>query len=616
MSASAAYRTPLFRAALFVALFLSVLGSKLILIERFGSDLPYWDQWNGVIEHLLIARTDGTLQLADFFSPHNEHRPLFMRLLSMGAATLNDGQFDGRLEMILSSSLHALVALLLLGICFRLFPPALAASCALPIGIFFGTWASWENVLSGFQSQFYFMVGFTLLHQAGTFLAPVQSWRWRLAPLAGAAAFFGVASGLLSTIAVVAITGARAARDRRLSVGDGYVLSANGVIAVVCWWLINPTPDHDVLKAASLGAWIPAWLHQLAWPNATSGHAWFALAGLLPPLLLLAAWWRRRIDGPAAMMLLSLNAWATLQTMAIAYSRGGEMLGEASRYGDVLAIAVIARLAALCHLAQTAVRPRERLAWSVAVAGLAGLAIAGISARGTAAIPALAGQPSINQARIQNVRSYLIDRDPAFFDRAPWSELPFPSAPYLASILDQPAAVSVLPSAVRPPLELVPETAEGFSVADAAFEGPPSPDGRQFWSAPDGTPARFLSQPFLGDHSRVTIFVSGTSSAAATQLRLLDPDGVAHSPLDVHLAFSDGRWTTVNFSAPEGLHQLEVTKETAGNFAFTQPSTETSLSNEAEDFVRLGPWLLGTGVVAGLASLAGLFLVGRMGATP
>ncbi|MEO8502100.1 MAG: hypothetical protein ABI565_14365 [Vicinamibacteria bacterium] len=42
-------------------LFLTVVGVKLAVIDRFGTDLPYWDQWakEGEMVGLLLSKTVG-----------------------------------------------------------------------------------------------------------------------------------------------------------------------------------------------------------------------------------------------------------------------------------------------------------------------------------------------------------------------------------------------------------------------------------------------------------------------------------------------------------------------------------------------------------------------------
>ena len=51
-------RTPslLIRICVMVAVFFGVFGQKVTLIERYGSDLPFWDAWDGEVADALFAR--------------------------------------------------------------------------------------------------------------------------------------------------------------------------------------------------------------------------------------------------------------------------------------------------------------------------------------------------------------------------------------------------------------------------------------------------------------------------------------------------------------------------------------------------------------------------------
>src|SRR5438105_10925929 len=100
---------PFHRRALCLALFLAIWGAKLVVIDRFGSDLPYWDQW---------AR-EGELTFAPWFerhelwhnlvAPHNEHRIAPTLALNLGLVIVG-GQWDARVQCIVSGALHAAIA--------------------------------------------------------------------------------------------------------------------------------------------------------------------------------------------------------------------------------------------------------------------------------------------------------------------------------------------------------------------------------------------------------------------------------------------------------------------------------------------------------------------------
>jgi len=163
-------RPSILRALLLVATLTAILGAKFVLIDRFGSDLPYWDQWDGEGDAIYRPYLEGTLKVSNSFRPHNEHRIVPTLLLALGLFELNDRQWDGRLQMTVNTFLHGAAALLLVSWAWRWFSLRWVALFAGLVVVFFSTAVSWENTLSGFQSQFYFLLLFSLLHLAATLL--------------------------------------------------------------------------------------------------------------------------------------------------------------------------------------------------------------------------------------------------------------------------------------------------------------------------------------------------------------------------------------------------------------------------------------------------------------
>ena len=64
-----------------LALFLIIVGAKFVLISRYSSPLPFFDQWQGEGKNLLIPWVEGRLTCSNLFAAHNDHRFLWTRLL-------------------------------------------------------------------------------------------------------------------------------------------------------------------------------------------------------------------------------------------------------------------------------------------------------------------------------------------------------------------------------------------------------------------------------------------------------------------------------------------------------------------------------------------------------
>ena len=594
------------RLALFGAVFALILGAKLRMIERYGSDLPYWDQWDAEGDNLYRPYLEKQLAAAALFQPHNEHRIFFTRVFALGLFEANDRQWDARVQLVANAVLHAGIALLLLALALRVLPALPAGAFAGVAVLFFGMDVSWENTLSGLQATFYFLLLFSVLHLGGTLLARPRSLGWWLAPLAGLATLFSMGSGLLSALALLSVTGLRVVRDRKLTREDAFVLAANAAIATAGWLLKTDVPGHAMLKAPNFLVWLDAWTHQLAWPMTATGTAWYAPLGLVPPLALLAAYVRRKIDGPLALTLLGASTWTLLQTMAIAYARGATEQGYSSRYTDTLALGVLLNLLSLAYLTTQARAPRRRRLGLALTTLFTLICLWGLRRESVSSYDGILRHlPEVNAARIAAVRGYLFNRDPAFFTKTPWNELPYPSVDRLAKLLDSSILRPLLPASVRPPVSLAaePDRTQGFhNYSPSSSPGAP-PLGLAAWSSRSNESARFITGSFSVEHSRVTLYVAGEGTGPS-RLRLVDENLHAHDPLG---SLTVGpRWKRLNFAVPPGRYRLEATHDGAGWFAFTQPSTNTLVSNLALKTVRWGYWLLGTGI--GLALIVLILL--------
>src|SRR5450759_4027696 len=84
-------------AAFALTLFFIVAGAKWALVDRFGSDIPNWDQWDAEGLNLLVPWFEHDHFIAHLFHPHNDHQVVLTKLQSLGLALLS-GQWDARLQ--------------------------------------------------------------------------------------------------------------------------------------------------------------------------------------------------------------------------------------------------------------------------------------------------------------------------------------------------------------------------------------------------------------------------------------------------------------------------------------------------------------------------------------
>ncbi|MEK8020245.1 MAG: hypothetical protein VSS75_025515 [Candidatus Parabeggiatoa sp.] len=145
------------------AVALIIFGARLWVIDNFGNTVPYWDQWGAEAAHLFIPWLNETLSFSDLFAPHNEHRIFFTRLQSLLLLTLNGGEWNPLLEMLVNALLSTLTALVLLIILSQFFGQVAQNGILFTVAFLWSIPYGWENILAGFQSAFYFMVLFSLI---------------------------------------------------------------------------------------------------------------------------------------------------------------------------------------------------------------------------------------------------------------------------------------------------------------------------------------------------------------------------------------------------------------------------------------------------------------------
>jgi hypothetical protein len=93
------------------ALFFIIWGIKLLLIDRYGSDLPGWDQLPREGELTYIPWVQHHLFWSRLIDPHNEHRIAPTIALNLGLL-LWGGQWDARVQLWVNGALHAAMGVL------------------------------------------------------------------------------------------------------------------------------------------------------------------------------------------------------------------------------------------------------------------------------------------------------------------------------------------------------------------------------------------------------------------------------------------------------------------------------------------------------------------------
>ncbi len=621
-------RSRFFTAAFAVALFFIVVGGKWAVVDRFGSDLPFWDQWDAEGLHLLVPWFEHGNFLPELFLPHNEHRVVLTKLQSL-ALVLASGQWDSRLECVVNALLHGAVAVALWLAARRWLDGCWHAPLFVLLAALFGLPFAWENVISGFHSQQFWLLGLSL---AALLALPfARPWRagWFAAVFAAALALLTMGSGFFAAAAVLPVVALRLLR------GDTTVRSAWPTLLVgvaltgIGWFTHVEVPYHDELKAKTAHDFSFSIVHSLQWPAPLGDNGWAALVLWLP--FVLVAWQVLRLprgtDGRVPQTIVALGGWVLMQVVAAAYARGAGADYPASRYMDTLAFGMAVNGLALgwhgAHAPASRVRSVARAALVVAWFGVLAWGLYDNSR-----FALMEGMPErrrlFDRAEVA-MRAYLATNDRR--DLVP-DDIPYPVPDYLAQRLEHASLRALMPVGVRPtlPLRAGPggngifgeNHADRLTLDAAPRNGlPPAAPAfasRTTWGSfgPGGAAARgeWTSAPLTAPLGGWLAFeTSGDIGESGNTLELCDAQTGARLAEVLPTKIPLDTWRTAYVRAPLVPFVVVARDEDSHHWlAFSAPVEMSSLSHFAWQAARNG--LLIAELALGAAALLALAAIG------
>ncbi len=379
---------PVIAAGILVLFALGIAASTLFWIGRSYSALPYWDQWETVVEYGRLRQ--GDLRFADLFSQHNEHRIAFPRLVFLTDYVLFKGRNLFCLAVILAFQLlHAALLVRLIGDLRR---PLMAAGAALVFALLLSI-GQWENFVWGFQVQFVDVfamatAAYILLAKAAGARTPLgRLGLWTACAACLGVAVFSMANGL-AAVAIAAVL-AIAMRARRWMIAGLVGL----LVALSLAYFHNYTPVADRPTAAYALAhpfdfvtYVAAYLGNIAGPltlrpttallydELSSVPVWLGFLGLAASAGALARVVRRKGVDRTELVLLGVIAFigATAALTALGRLSFGLDQAYSSRY--VTPAGVFWAAQTVFWVRAAAPGPTwAKLALGAALAGIAGL---------------------------------------------------------------------------------------------------------------------------------------------------------------------------------------------------------------------------------------------------
>jgi hypothetical protein len=441
----------------FSAFILVLFGCKLLLINYFGNATPFWDQWDAEAVRLYKPFIEGTLSLGDLVSAHNEHRILTTRLLALLLLYIN-GIWNPLLQMVVNAFIHVLTLTLLAIMIVKVVGGKMIPIILSFTLILFAFPYAWENTLSGFQSQFYFVILFSIVAIWLIVLRKPFSLGWWTGVCFAILGYFSLASGvfIFATSASVLIL-------QSLFSTDGNKKQVIAAALLITFFLAGfhytPIDTHQVLKAKSFVEFIDSLKTVMAWP--LSMRFLSPVIKNLPAIIFLFIFFKRPlINNDRGWFVIALIIWMLAQGMSISYGRSvGNLL---SRYLDLYAIGVFINFACLLSILK---RKKNLIifqillfSWTICIF----LGIADYTFKYS--FPEIAQKSTTSKLQEINTRNYIATKnidfllpvgkpDPTLMRGGERLDIPFPSAKKLALILDSTSIREILPSNIRLPFE-------------------------------------------------------------------------------------------------------------------------------------------------------------------
>lgn len=382
-----------------IALMLVVLGGRLWLVERAGSDLPLWDQWWSDFGTVVLPLSQGTLDFSSLAKAHNEHHLFFQRVILTSLMAVS-GRWEPRDALIVSALARAIGLAVIFLVLARhqsmrtrgILLVLLATLGAMPVGTF--------NLLSGFQIQFFIGEPLAIVALALLFDGRLTVERLAAAMSLLLLALLNMATPLITSLGAIAVFGLRIALKRGERSRNLAAASALGIFVL---FTFATTPRTTYLQARSFSEFAPVFVRLVSWP-APDFPILGALA-LVPPVLLLRRLVREPFMPGSSWFVFALALTAWIQNGAIAFARARSGQTAFPQYLDGLWLGHLISLLALAEV----LRPK---AGKSAILQARACAVWGLCLfTGLVADASLRGLPLV-----ERVREVVARRQPAFAD--------------------------------------------------------------------------------------------------------------------------------------------------------------------------------------------------------
>lgn len=413
-------------------------------VEKFALPFPFWDQWDAEGEDVVRPLVEGRFKISNFWLPHNEHRVFPTRVLTLLCFKVT-GLWSNVTEARLNILLATAIPLFLIGLMraqrelygLRWFIlPVIVAQFILPFG--------WENILVGFQSQFFFLILFAASGLALAAIKPESTAAFIGVVLISICSILTMASGILLPITAGAVYIFHFFLHRTNFIRVSIFSLLLAALAVMGYLLIPQVEAHTRLHAANFQQFFDGFTRVVSWPSKL--NRWVAIPLWLPALMGIPVLIYRKQFGRFDLFMAACFSWTFLQALAISYGRGHELAQVTSRYSDLLSLGIISVSWFSVRLIAT-FQDNLRIAfWAIAISLTFYVTFYKMhKLRYQDDWIDMKNQHNLMITQIGNVRAYLKTNDPAALDK-PLFQIPYPNKERLQQMLDLPAYRTALPA--------------------------------------------------------------------------------------------------------------------------------------------------------------------------
>lgn len=425
------------------ALFAAV---QIWLVKRYGSIIPFWDEWDVQGHKLFRPFLAGTLSFQDIIGTHNEHRPAAGRLVWL-FALVSAGYWDTVWMMMLSVLIRAATFFLLA----RSLAEGLAgwrfvAAVAVVLAVFLVPFG-WENALWGMQSATYLLLFFGVAANLCLARSPALSAGWIAGTLFAIASYFCMASGAVTLVPAIFVAGIRFVKGERRGRADLAGILIHAAIVALCLAAIPKLEYRDNIAATSFAIFWSGFLKFASWP-APESLLWVVFLNIPVAVVFGRLAFSRSRRAAALWGPVMVALWTYVNILIFAYGRGGST-EVASRHTDALMLGTAVNLALAVRLADGV---GARLArYALAATACAWLAVAGwlVAQKACIQVPdGLAWRRGTVVVQTEKLAGFFAADDVNVLRGQSHAFIPYPDPDRLAADLRDPLFRPILPAAM------------------------------------------------------------------------------------------------------------------------------------------------------------------------